>query len=165
MKKIVLLIAALGLMALAVMPAQAFTMQALTVTVAQNGDAQIDMRYDLSFLELTAVFFKIADPAAELKSAFENNGATVTVTSASSAASSLTVSSYADVMTTGSTRTLVTPSLSFEKAQKVLNSYWFAPLITPDFSPAVTTVKFPDGYQAVYYDVISIPSITHTMKG
>jgi hypothetical protein len=165
MKKFILLLAALGIMALAIMPAQAFTMQALTITVAQNGDAQIDMQYDLSFLEQTAVFFKIADPAAELKSAFESGGETVTVTSATSSSSSITVPSFADVAKTGSGKTIVTPSLSFEKAEKVLNSYWFAPLISPDFSPAVTTVVFPDGYKAVYYNVISIPSVSHKITG
>ena len=60
------------------------------------------------------------------------------------------------------TVTLKTPSLSFEAAQKVLESYWFAPLISPDFSPTVTKVQFPDGYEETFSDAISIPAITHT---
>ena len=39
-----------------------------------------------------------------------------------------------------------TPALSFQGAEAVLNQYWFAPLISPDFSPDVTRVVFPDQY-------------------
>jgi hypothetical protein len=59
---------------------------------------------------------------------------------------------------------MITPALSFNRAQQVMDGYWFAPLISPDFSPAVTTVLFPDGHKATYYDVLTMPSITHRLS-
>jgi len=56
-----------------------------------------------------------------------------------------------------------TPALSFVEAEKVLNQYWFARFISPDFSPEVTTVRFPDGYQKTFSNQISIPAIIHTI--
>jgi hypothetical protein len=162
MKKIILVIAGLILLACAVMPASAFTMNSLSITIAGNGDARVDMSYDLTFVEQTAVFFRIADPAAELKSAFDT-GSThpVTVTQATSSSAEVIIPSFASVTTTGGTTTITTPSLSFERAQEVLESYWFAPLVSPDFAPAVTTITFPDGYSVTYYGQISIPAVTH----
>jgi hypothetical protein len=59
---------------------------------------------------------------------------------------------------------MTTPALSFEEAEKVLQQYWFAPLINPDFSPAVTTITYPDGYQEKFYDISRIPKTTHTLS-
>jgi hypothetical protein len=166
MKKVYLALTGLMLMAVAVMPASAFTMNSLSITLAGNGDAQVDLKYDLSFVEQTAIFFKLADPAAQLKSAFGNGGTQpVTVTQATSSSAQIVVPSFASVTSAdGKKSTITTPSLSFERAQAVLNSYWFAPLVSPDFSPAVTTITFPDGYKANYYDQISIPPVTHQLS-
>jgi len=166
MKRIYLAVIGLLLMACAVMPASAFTMKSLTMTLAENGDAQVEMTYDLSLLEQTAVFFRIADPAAQLKSAFDAGGfQQVTVQDASSSSAHMTIPFLATVSQTGGKNpSLTTPSLSFEHAQAVLNSYWFAPLVSPDFSPGVTTIAFPDGYKAIYYDQITLPSVTHQLS-
>jgi hypothetical protein len=165
MKKIHLVIGCFCVLALLVMPAQAFTMKTLTITLAQNGNAEIDMQYDLSLFEQSAVFFRIADPAAELKSAFQGHSKEpVTVSKATSSSSAVIVPSFASV-TSGQGKTVIeTPAVSFERAQKILNTYWFAPLISPDFSPATTTLIFPDGYRETWYDRISIPSVTHQMS-
>lgn len=164
MKKLLILIAGLMLMAMAVMPVQAFTMKSLAIDLAQNGDAQIAMQYDLSFVEQSAVFLRIADPASELQSAFQSgSNKAVTVTEATSSSAKIQVPAFASVTTTGGNTIMASPSVSFERARDVLNSYWFAPLIAPDFSPAVTTVTFPDGYKEYFYDQIKIPSVTHTI--
>jgi hypothetical protein len=152
-------------MAVAVMPVQAFTMNSLSIDIGDNGDAAIAMRYDLSFVEQTAVFFKIADPATELQSAFESgSGKPVTVTEATSSSAKIIVPSFVSVTTADGMTVMATPSISFERARDVLNSYWFAPLISPDFSPAVTTITFPDGHNEYFYDQIRIPSVTHTIQ-
>jgi hypothetical protein len=52
---------------------QAFTAKELTITLAPNGDAQVTMQYEFSIPESMAVFFRIADPAKELKNALEGN--------------------------------------------------------------------------------------------
>lgn len=164
MKRFLILAAALFLMAAVVMPVQAFTMKSLSINFDQNGNAEIDMQYDLSFVEQSAVFLQIADPAEELQSAFAaGSSKPVTVTEATSSSAKISVPSYASVSTVDGKTVMVTPSVSFERARNVLNSYWFAPLLTPDFSPAVTTLTFPDGHHEYYYDQISIPSVTHTL--
>ena len=62
------------------------------------------------------------------------------------------------------TVTLITPALSFADAEKILNQYWFAPLISMDFSPAVTRVNFPDDYTEKFYNQISIPALRHALR-
>lgn len=165
MKKFYLGIACLCILAFSVIPAQAFTMKTLTITLAQNGDAKIDMQYDLSLFEQSAVFLRIADPAAELKSAFQvRSTEPVTVTKATSSSASIIVPSFASVTSESGKTGMDTPAVSFERAQKILNSYWFAPMITPDFSPATTMVIFPDGYSETWHDRVSIPSVYHLMN-
>ena len=145
-------------------PASAFTAKDLTITVSPAGDATIDFSYELNWLEQFAVFAKIADPAAELKSALENNfHKTVEVTRADSGEMTVVVHSFASVKSTPSGTEYTTPALSFAEAERVLNSYWFAPLVSPDFSPEVTRVIFPDGSTETFENVISIPTITKTV--
>ncbi|MFA4878077.1 MAG: hypothetical protein WC586_11760 [Methanoregula sp.] len=166
MKRIFLAMIGLVLLACTVMPASAFTMKSLSMSVAGNGDTQVEMNYDLSILEQTAVFFRLADPAAQLKSAFESGGFhDIAVQDATSSSAHLMIPYLATVSRTGGKNvTITTPQLSFERAQEVLSSYWFAPLVSPDFSPAVTTITFPDGYRAFYYDQITIPAVTHQVS-
>jgi hypothetical protein len=161
MKTPYLILACLITCACAVMPAQAFVAKSLTITLAPNGDGQIDMQYELSFLEQSAVFLRIADPAAELKKAFDSRtDQPVTVIKATSSSATVIVPAFASVYPGKGKYTLVTPKVSFERAQAVINSYWFAPLVNPDFSPDVSTVIFPDGYRATFNNVISLPPIS-----
>ena len=92
MKRINIVIGCFCILAFCIMPAQAFTMKTLTITVAHNGDAEMDMQYDLSLFEQSAVFFRIADPATELKSAFESQSkGPVTVTKATSSSAGVMI--------------------------------------------------------------------------
>lgn len=165
MKKIYLIIGCLCVLAFATMPAQAFTMKTLTITLGPEGNAEIDMQYDLSFFEQTAVFFRITNPADELKKAFATESKLpITVTKATSSSAGVIVPAFASVRSEGGNTWMRTPAVSFERAQKVLNTYWFAPLISPDFSPATTTVIFPDGYRETWHDQISIPPVVHQIS-
>jgi hypothetical protein len=165
MKRVYLIIGCLCLLAFAVMPAQAFTAKTLTVTLAPNGDAQITMQYDLSFLEQSAVFFRMADPATELKKAFDSNtNREVTVNSVTSSSADFVVPSYARVTQKDGTMTMTSPEISFSRAQEVLKRYWFAPLISANFAPQQTIIIFPDGYQETFSNALTMPSITHTMN-
>ena len=164
MKKLCILIGGLCLLAFAVMPAQAFTVKSLTMTIIPDGDAQVDIHYDLTLFEEGAIFFRISDPAAELKKAFDSNSRKpVTVTQATGSSARVIIPSFASVVTDQSGTTMVTPSVSFERAQKVLNQYWFAPLLSPDFSPDITTIIFPDGYQVRFDNLLVIPSVPHQL--
>jgi hypothetical protein len=166
MKQTSLILVCLALCACAVMPAQAYVAKSLTITLEPDGDARIDMQYELTFLEQSAVFLRIADPAGELKKAFDSNaGQPVTVTKATSSSATVLVPGFADIHEGKGKYTIVTPSVSFVKAQEVMNSYWFAPLINPDFSPEVTTVIFPDGFRSTFSNVLSIPPISRPIFG
>ncbi len=156
-----LILLCLAFCACAVMPAQAFTAKSLTITLEENGDAQIDLQYELTFVEQSAVFLRIADPAEELKKAFDSNSnQPVTVTKATSSSSTVIVPSFATIHKGNGKYTIVTPTVSFVKAQDVMNSYWFAPLVSPDFSPEITMVIFPDGFESTFDNVLSIPPIS-----
>jgi hypothetical protein len=146
-------------------PAAAFQAKTLSITVNENGDAQVDFTYQLNWLEQAAVFTKMVDPGQQLKKAIEDNfRATVNVNSVSNDETNLQVNSFASVKKTPSGVTYTTPQLSFKNAETVVRQYWFAPLISPDFSPDTTQVIFPDGYTQEYSDEIAIPSITHTVS-
>jgi hypothetical protein len=123
------------------------------------------MHYDLSFIEQNAVFLRIADPAAELKNAFDTHSSEPeTVPEATSSSAIVLIPGFADIKTGSGRVTMATPALSFVRAQKVMDGYWFAPLISPDFSPGITTVIFPDGQKDTYYDIQTLPSITHRLS-
>ena len=146
-------------------PAQAFTAKSLDIAVDQNGDAVITFDYELSLAENFAVFMQIADPAAELRKALEGNfGKPVEVIQANNGRAQFVTRGYATVKERDGTVIVKTPALSFENAEKVLKKYWFAPLVSPDFSPSVTRVSFSDGFSQEYLDQLSIPSISHTLN-
>ncbi|MFZ1898076.1 hypothetical protein [Methanoregula sp.] len=164
MKFSYLLLGSLCILFFAVMPAQAFTAKTLTITLNGNGDAQVDMQYDLTFVEQAAIFFHVANPASELQNALQENlNEPVTVVRADSSSAEVIISSFAQVTQSGGITTMATPAFSFAHAEEVMKQYWFAPLISPDLTPQVTTITFPDGYQATFNDLISIPSVSHTV--
>jgi len=149
---------------LTISPANAFTAKNLDISVQADSNATITFDYDLTIFEQFAVFLRIADPAGELKNALESEfNRTVAVTEADGSRVRILVSGFASKHEKDGVVTMRTPSLSFTSAQKILDRYWFAPLIHPDFSPAVTRVSFPDGYSVEYTDQITIPAVTHAI--
>ena len=149
---------------LAVSPVHAFTAKTLDITVQENTDAVIVFDYGLSWFENIAVFMRIADPGTELKKALESSyGKPVFVAKSDGSESRFVVQGFASKEERGGKVTLITPALSFVDAEEILNRYWFAPLISPDFSPAVTRVNFPDDYTEEFYNQISIPARRHTL--
>ena len=163
-RRLLYLLLGIGILFLLACPAQAFTAKTLDISVQDNGDAIITFDYSLSWYENVAVFTHIADPTTELKSAIENNfNAQVDVLGAGTNEARVLVHGFASRSAQGNSVTLTTPALSFQDAERVLKQYWFAPLISVDFSPDVTTVDFPDGFVQTYYNQISIPGVSHTM--
>jgi hypothetical protein len=49
MNKVLTVLISLCILFLLVVPAQAFTAKSLTITLAPNGDAEMNMQYELSF--------------------------------------------------------------------------------------------------------------------
>jgi len=164
MKPTYLLIGCICLLAWAVMPAQAFTAKALTISLDTNGNAQVDFQYDLSFTEQAAIFFNIANPSAELAKALDNNlNRQVTVVRADSSSADVIIPSFATISQSDGTEIMTTPAFSLADAQNEIKQYWWASLISVDLSPDVTTITFPDGYQTTYNGQISFPSVSHPL--
>jgi hypothetical protein len=157
-------LAALLLLAALSVPVQAFTADRLDISVQENGDANITFDYTLNWLEYLAVFLHVADPAAELQRSLQSNTyANVTVYSVTPKKVSLGVEKFAVVRDQPAGTTLTTPMFSFAGAERVLQQYWFSRYMSPDFSPTVTVIEFPDGYSQIFYDQITIPSVSHNI--
>jgi hypothetical protein len=166
MKRNVLLAGGLVLIALIfVCPVQAFMAKNLDITVQDNMDAVITFDYELSWFENVAVFVRIGDPGTELKKALESNfNKPVQITEADAGRSQFFVRGFATRQVKDGVTTMKTPALSFRAAETMLKQYWFASLISPDFSPEVTRVSFPDGYTQTFSDQDQIPAISHILS-
>jgi hypothetical protein len=150
---------------LAVAPGQAFVAKELRISLDDQGNAEIQFDYSLSFLENVAIFLRIADPGKELKSALESNlHKTVEIESVGNTQARFMVEQFATVREENGEQVMRTPALSFETAEQALKHYWFAPLVKADFSPDLTIVRFPDGSQDVFYDSTGIPSLSRVIS-
>nr|WP_303716689.1 hypothetical protein [Methanoculleus marisnigri] len=159
-----IMVASLLVLTLIVAPAGAFSADNLLITVDEDGSANITFEYTISWIERIAVFFKIAEPEQELKSALEETlEVPVTVTSAESDNASFLVQIFAKVRSTDEGSVYTTPGLDFTRAQEMLDSYWFAPLVEADFSPDLTVVRFPDGYEETFANQSAIPALSHAL--
>lgn len=159
-----ILVASFLILALMVAPAAAFSADELRVIVDEDGDADITFNYTLSWVEKIAVFFKIAEPEQELKSALEEaSGVPVSVTSAESNVAAFSVQGFAKVQDTDNGTVFATPALNFTGAQAMLDRYWFAPLVRADFSPDLTVVRFPDGHEETFADRCDLPALSHAI--
>lgn len=147
-----------------VFPVQSMTIKTLDISVQNNRDAIIQFNYELNWVENTAVFAKIVDPSEELKSALEKyTGLAVDNVKVTNDGVQVTIHKFTTETINGNAVTMKTPVLSFNRAEQVLNQYWFAPLISVDLSPELTTVSFPDKYEEKFVNEIRIPSVTHTV--
>lgn len=145
-------------------PASAFTADTLAIDLNADGDAVITFDYSLSWVEYLAVYLKIGSPSEKLSKAFAGHSdRPVSVIAADEQSMRFVVSGYAQAVAGEDGMTYTTPTLSFAGAQKILDEYWFAPLISPDFSPETTVVTFPDGTEEVFTNQITIPALTHTV--
>jgi len=146
------------------LPAGAFTADRLDIAVDENGTATVTFDYTLSWIEDIAVFFKIADPSDEFKNALETfSGQSVESVSLSDHSASFRVEHFARIVAAGNETTYTTPAINLHDAEKALNSYWFAPLVQADFSPAVTTVTFPDGSVETLENISEIPAVSRAV--
>lgn len=155
---------ALLFVACLILPAGAFTADRLDIAVDESGGATITFDYTLTWMEDIAVFFQIANPADEFRKALESfTNQTVESVSMSDNSASFRVEHFAHVSTAGNETTYTTPAIDLHSAEKALESYWFAPLVQADFSPAVTTITFPDGSVETLEDVSEIPKVSRTI--
>lgn len=158
---------ALFVLALIAIPASAFTAQNLVITIQDNGDANINFHYQLSWIE-QIIFPVIPGKEQVVQSALTSKfpSATVENTYVSDTSTSLTVTGFSGISTSErepGTIIYTTPAISFLIAQDFLNNFPYAWAITPDYAPETTIVQFPDGQQYRFTDASGIPSITYSV--
>lgn len=163
--KLILLVSCILILVLCLAsPAHALSLEKLEIVVLENGDAMISMWYQLSVPEYAAISLNVTDPAAELKKAVENNlGRPVDVIVFRDGFAQLNVQKFAEVRTQGRTITLVTQQISFARAEAAIKGKWYTAISSPDLSPQVTQIIFPDGYVETFNNQITIPPVTHTL--
>jgi hypothetical protein len=152
----------------AAMPASAFASKKLDINVLENGDANIQFQYQLSWPEKFG-YTLVPQKEQIVSSAIQTEFPTTTVTNVrvSKSFTDLTIKNFASVSTStiqgGAATTYKTPAVSFLLAKHMLDAN---PLIRdnvmPDYSPGVTTVRFAHGVKYTYNDVTGIPAITYT---
>jgi hypothetical protein len=152
----------LVLATLAITPVAGFSADSLDIEVQEDGGAMVAFAYSLTWVERFAIFIQIADPAEEFQHAVEGlTGQPVTIDAVSADSVVFSVERYASVRNEEGARVFVTPQMRFPQANTALQQYWFAPLLQADFSPAITTIHFPDGSAEIWIDQETIPAITH----
>jgi hypothetical protein len=164
-----LIIGALLILAFMAMPASAFTAQKLVIDVRDNGDADIQFNYQLTWPELIT-FSMIPQKEQIVRSAVNSKFPSTKMDAIriSTSSTGLTLKNFAKMSTsqkTPATTSYATPAVSFMMAGDLLNNYpLIAKAITPDFSPEETIVTFPGGKQYTYHDASGIPAITCTVN-
>ncbi|KUG19348.1 MAG: hypothetical protein KO206_08060 [Methanomicrobiaceae archaeon] len=162
MKRGIRMLSALLLGALFIVPAGAFSADSLEISIEETGDAAITFTYSLNVIERWAVFLQIARPELELKSAIESfSGKAVDVASVEKGSAQFSVSRFARAIRADGETQYETPALDLTAADGQLERYWFAPLVRPDFSPELTTIRFPDGHTETFSDQSAIPALSH----
>jgi hypothetical protein len=123
-------------------------------------NAVVKINYELNWIEITAVMAQIVDPGEQLKSAIEaNTGKTVTDVSVSDGHIECTIKDF--LYQENGVTTI--PSLTFERAEKILKGYWFASVLTIDLAPDITNIIFSDGHTISYKKVLVIPETSYTV--
>ena len=164
MDKISISLISVIIAAILVQGASAIEIDILEMKISEGGDTEVNFEYSLSFLEKIAVFTKIADPAEELRKVIgEKTDREVEVIEVKSDKASFFIPGFITPKSSPEGTIYTTPAMDFSKGEEILRGYWFAPMITIDLSPAVTTIQFPDNYIETFTDSISIPPVTHTV--
>lgn len=158
--RMVTLLLVLGI--LAITPAAALHARYLDIVVDRTGDATVTFEYNLSWIEQALAFFGAVNPDRDLERIFAAaTGGKVETLSAGDRVTTFAVSGYAAV--TGDARggTYDTRPLNLSWGQAGYESSILAPLLSPDFSPDVTVIRFPDAYSLTFHDQLLIPNVTH----
>ncbi|MEN6517733.1 MAG: hypothetical protein ABFC38_06015 [Methanospirillum sp.] len=157
-----LFIAAVIAAALAAVPAGAFEAKTLEVTVGPSGAADVVMTYDLNPIERFGVYVAIAAPGRALETALGAlAGRKVRVSEAGPDGAAFVVPKFATVTHGRDGTVYATPAVDFTAFGRALDRYWFAPFVSPDFSPDSITLTFPDGYRERFDGRTGLPAVTH----
>ncbi|MGA2935372.1 MAG: hypothetical protein ABSD81_09490 [Methanomicrobiales archaeon] len=164
MKRFRLVSLLLVLVILASTPAAALHARYLDIVVDRGGDATVTFEYTLSFIEQALAFFGAVNPDRDLERIFAaaTGGGRVETLMASDQATTFAVKGFAVVTLDSRGITYDTYPLNLSWGQAGYESSILAPLLSPDFSPDVTVIRFPDAYSVTFHDLLLIPNVTHS---
>lgn len=144
-------------MLLLLAPVSAITVKHLDVTVAENGDATITGDYSMNWIEQVVVY------PAGVSILAVNPPDHAVVHSVSPNQVKVTVQKLVQVRHTANSTGYTTPAFSASDAQKQLDRFWFANLVSLDLTPGTLTLRFPDGAIIEDSDLSSVPSFVHSI--
>jgi hypothetical protein len=144
-------------------PAAALEAGYLEIVVDHSGNATVTFEYTLSWAEQVLAFLGAIRPDRDLGKIFGAvSGGEVSEILAGGGSASFSVGGFAAVSGTSPNASYRTPVLNLSWAEAGWRVSFLSPLLSPDFSPAVTVIRFPDAYSVTFRDELMIPNITHT---
>jgi len=144
-------------MLLLLAPAGAITVNHLDITVAENGDALITGDYSMNWIEQAVVY------PAGVSILAVNAPDNAVIHSISPNQVRVTVQKLVQVRRTADSTVYTTPAFSASDAQKELDQFWFANMVSLDLTPGTLTLTFPDGATVEDSDLSSVPSFVYTI--
>ena len=140
-------------------PAQAFTADSLNITVGTNGDAIADFHFTLQGMIENAIPLSVLQD--QLTKGLATSSEPPQVLTFSKSEATLLLKGFAVTSTVPTGTEYQTAPMDFSKAQVALKNSAAGSVITADFSPAITTVTFPDGYSRQFIAQSTLPSVDH----
>ena len=144
-------------MLLLLAPVGAITVKHLDITVAENGDASIIGDYSMNWIEQAVVY------PAGVSILAVNAPEHAVVHSISPNQVQVTVQKLVQVRHNADSTVYTTPAFSASDAQKELDQFWFANMVSLDLTPGTLTMRFPDGVTVEDSDLSSVPSFVYTI--
>jgi hypothetical protein len=148
---------------LLVPPAAALEASYLEIVVDRSGDATITFEYTLTLVERVLAFLDAVRPDRDLgKILAAASGGEVREIASGPGSTSFSVKGFAAVSGASPNASYSTPSLNLSWGEAGWRVSVLASLLDPDFSPAVTVIRYPDAYSVMFRDELVIPNTTHT---
>jgi len=140
-------------------PVQAFTADSLNITVGTNGDAIADFHFTLQGVIENAIPLSVLQD--QMTKGLATSSEPPQVLTFSKSEATLLLKGFAVTNTVPAGTEYQTSPMDFTKAQVALQNSAAGSVITADFSPAITTVTFPDGYSRQFIAQSTLPSVDH----
>ncbi|HMA05194.1 MAG TPA: hypothetical protein VKO45_04630 [Methanomicrobiales archaeon] len=148
--------------ALAIPPVAALHVRYLDIAVDRDGSATVTFEYTLPWIEQVFAFLGVVSPDRDFGRILGvASGGEIVALSAGDGMTTFSMRGFANVTGTPPDTTCTTPALNLSWGQAGYEASILAPLLSPDFSPDVTVVRFPDAYSLTFRDELLIPGITH----
>ena len=151
----------LALMVVCSSPVFGFTAQSLDITIEKNGDATAVFQYALEGVIENAVPQSLLQE--ELIKGLSTSSEPPTVIAFDRTGATMLLRKFAQVSDTDKGTEYMTASMDFTKAEIALENSALNYVISADFSPQRSKVTFPDGYFREFFDMSTLPSLTHTV--